>query len=98
MLISQSKSAMGIPNLAWSEVAGSQKLFYNTYIDKQEHNTIMTLLWRMQVGLYDFRIQWSLTTLMLGETDLCCMALNTSFETMTNVYIWRTKDIPIVST
>ena len=57
----------------------------------------MALLWRMQMGAYDFRIQWSLTTLILEGTDLCYMALYTRFEKMTSVYIWRTEDIPIVS-
>jgi hypothetical protein len=51
----------------------------------------------MQVGAYDFRIQWSSTTLILGETDLRYMALHTSFEMMTSVYIWHTKDIHTVS-
>jgi hypothetical protein len=57
----------------------------------------MAPLWGMQVGAYDFRIQWSVTTLILGETDLCYMALYTSFETIINVCISRTKGIPIVS-
>lgn len=57
----------------------------------------MAPLWSMQVGAYDFRIQWSLTTLILGEIDLGSMALHISFERMTSVYILRTKDIPIIS-
>jgi hypothetical protein len=97
MLIKQTiKQRCGISNLAWPEVAG-HKISFIILLLKSWNTDNYGPRVKDASGRYDFRIQWTLTTLILGETDLCYVILHTNFETMTSVYIWWNKNIPIVS-